>query len=1001
MGVLFMTLSISLLNALPGHVAVINSNGMLAAANDSWRQLVSNANIKADKGIDNSADFLGVLRNLNIFSPDDINQITNGLKDILAGHSKSFYQSCQSIMQGEERCHDLRISPFLQDGVRNGLAILVDVTDVKQAENAANLSRYVIRTSPTLIQWIDSSGTVFFINDTACAFYAKSSEEIVGHKIWEIDNFVSEENWTSLWMDVQEKDSITEERHVSGADGQQHILECRLSYTRSDQHEFLINASRDITEQREATRLLHQSEERFYKAFQATDIIIEIHRKRDHTYLEVNDGFCRATGYSREDVIGKTPVEIGIWVSQEDRQKYNELYNRDGYVRNFKSYFRKKTGEIIVGLLSGNTIELDDEACIINVNQDITELEQKAAALQESEERFRVFMDHFPGHVFMKDAECRMLYVNKRFMEAFPDKDVIGKTDLDIFPSKQAKEMIQRDHLALEQGSDVTIERLTYQDGTDHLSETHKFRIDRGEAPPMLGGIALDVTERVEYENRLKEAQRIAKLGNSIYDVQTGKLTWSEELYRMTRLDPSRPAPSREEAYSRFHPDDLMLYESHFHRAKQEGIPFTMDYRFRDWSDEEHWFSISLFPQRNDIGEIYRTFSTIMDITERKKLEMQLLQSQKMEGIGRLAGGIAHDFNNLLTVMIGYGEMAEESLPESSPVQYHIQQILKASYRAADLTQQLLAFARRQIIEPKVVRMNDLVIHTESLLQRILGEDVKLITYLAEDIGRVRVDQGQMEQVLMNLAINARDAMPTGGTLLIETKNVSLGDEYTKEKPEVKAGSYVMIAVTDTGVGMTKEVQSQIFEPFFTTKEHGKGTGLGLATCYGIVKQNEGHIWVYSEPGKGTTFRIYLPRCEDKAELKESPERAERPRGMETILLVEDEPLVRSISKATLRAQGYTILEAENGLEALQLASEYPDEIHLLVTDVVMPEISGAEAAERIKNVRPDIRVLYVSGYTENTVVHHGVLEEGIQFLPKPFTPSALAHKVREILDIE
>jgi signal transduction histidine kinase len=383
-----------------------------------------------------------------------------------------------------------------------------------------------------------------------------------------------------------------------------------------------------------------------------------------------------------------------------------------------------------------------------------------------------------------------------------------------------------------------------------------------------------------------------------------------------------------------------------------------------------------------------------------RQSEEQLRQSQKIEAIGRLAGGIAHDFNNLLTVIKGYSDLMLMKLKEDDPLKENVKEIQKASQRAADLTRQLLAFSRRQILEFKVISLNTVLQETDKMLRRVLGEDIERVTRLAEDLGKVRTDPGQAEQMIINLAVNARDAMPSGGKLTIETANVELDDTYAHSHIGVKPGQYVMLSVSDTGCGMTPEVKEHLFEPFFTTKEKGKGTGLGLSTVYGIVKQSGGEVWCYSEPGQGTIFKIYLPRAEE--EMVPGPHRDEKdsfPKGRETILLVEDELSVRGLAVRVLRESGYNLLQAADGTEALRVAQEYAGKIHLLLTDVVMPQMGGKELANRLKTLRPDIKVLFTSGYTDNAIVHHGVLDPGIDFLQKPFSPSAFAQKVREVLD--
>ncbi len=385
---------------------------------------------------------------------------------------------------------------------------------------------------------------------------------------------------------------------------------------------------------------------------------------------------------------------------------------------------------------------------------------------------------------------------------------------------------------------------------------------------------------------------------------------------------------------------------------------------------------------------------------ERSALEEQLLQSQKMEAIGRLAGGIAHDFNNLLTIIKGYSELCLMDLGRGDPLEENIKEIAKAASNAADLTRQLLAFSRRQILDMKVLDLNFLLRNTERMLRRLIGEDIDVVTLLAEDLGGVRADPGQTEQVIFNLALNARDAMPKGGKLTIETADTNVDEADASFYDTIPPGRYVTLSVSDTGVGMTKEVKNRVFEPFFTTKEKGKGTGLGLSMVYGIVKQSEGYIHVYTEPGQGTTFRIYLPRVDEPLEmLREKMVRVELPRGTETILVVEDEDDVRKLSVQVLRKQGYNVLEAPQGGDAFLICEQHEGPIHLMLTDVVMPRMSGRELAERLRAIRPQMKVVYMSGYTDNAIAHHGVLKRGTNFIQKPFTFETLTRRVREALD--
>lgn len=394
------------------------------------------------------------------------------------------------------------------------------------------------------------------------------------------------------------------------------------------------------------------------------------------------------------------------------------------------------------------------------------------------------------------------------------------------------------------------------------------------------------------------------------------------------------------------------------------------------------------------------TEGTMVDISERRNLEDKLRQAQKMEAVGQLAGGIAHDFNNLLTVIQGYSHLLMEHFKKDVEAHEQVEKIEEASEKAASLTRQLLAFSRKQVLQPKVINLNNLVENLSSLLHRLIGEHIELCTITAPDLGLVKADAAQLEQVMMNLVVNARDAMPDGGQLTVETANAELDDSYSADHPGVNPGRYVMLAVSDTGKGMTQETLARIFEPFFTTKEMGRGTGLGLSMVYGIVKQSGGHIWTYSEVGHGTTFKIYLPRTEEPADSTVSRRSGTASiSGNEQILLVEDDEQLRALANSILTSCGYAVIVSSDTEHARAICEQRASSIQLLLTDVVMPGISGRALAQLLVAKNPKVKVLYMSGYTENAIVHHGVLDSGTHFIQKPFTPSMLAGKVREVLD--
>ena len=525
--------------------------------------------------------------------------------------------------------------------------------------------------------------------------------------------------------------------------------------------------------------------------------------------------------------------------------------------------------------------------------------------------------------------------------------------------------------------------------------------------------LELELSERKRVEADLKKTTEIleltgeiAKIGGWDLDLVSNRMSFSKAACRINDVDPS-VGLSLDQAFEMVHPEDRTDHQAAVENSVKNGTPWDRELRMTTVKGRHIWVRTQCVPVIEN-GKTVRLQGCFQDITRFKRaeeekhlLESQLQQAQKMESVGRLAGGVAHDFNNMLGVILGHAELGLMKTAPDDPVQVDFKEISKTAERSADLTRQLLTFARKQTVMPKIIDLNDTVTSMLKMLQRLIGEDIHLSWQPSPEHCQVKMDPSQIDQILANLCVNARDAIEDTGRITIETGTRSIDPDYCTANPEATPGDYVRLVVSDDGKGMDRETQAHIFEPFFTTKEMGKGTGLGLATVYGAVKQNNGFINIYSEPGKGTTFSIYLPRETDLGTARRAQADAEIavPRGQETILLVEDEPAILNITSLMLEKQGYSVLKANTPGEALRLAREHPGAIHLLMTDVIMPEMNGRDLAGNILALHPGIKRLFMSGYTADVIAHHGVLDKGVHFIQKPFSLPNMAAKVREVLD--
>ena len=626
--------------------------------------------------------------------------------------------------------------------------------------------------------------------------------------------------------------------------------------------------------------------------------------------------------------------------------------------------------------------------------------------LREREARFRQLAENIDEVFFVQSADfSETLYISPAY------ESIWGRTCQSLYdnPKSFVDAVVPEDRpplfeaIALNQQGERSKEvefRVMRPDGSMRwvMARSAGIRDDRS-VVYRISGVASDVTDRHQMEEALRESEALyRKLTETSFDgiVRTEDGIVCEANAGFVRMF----GYASEAELIGFQTSDFVADESQADVADRVTRGIDGSYVFFGKRKDGARIQVEATARAHDAGGKRGRLTALRDVTEKSVLEEQFRQAQKMEAVGRLAGGVAHDFNNLLMVISGYGELLLADLDPADARRSHVDEVLKAARAAAGLTRQLLAFTRQQVVQPRLLSLEAVVQDSEKMLRRMIGEDVELVTAMNPTPATVRIDPTQLEQVMMNLVVNARDAMPDGGRITIETASIELSDAYARTHWPATPGRYAMLAVTDTGVGMDETTRARVFEPFFTTKEIGKGTGLGLSIVYGIVKQSGGFIWVYSEPGHGATFKIYLPHVDGTAEsLRRTSEIEIVPRGTETVLLVEDEPAVRAVVQQVLERHGYRVLVAPNGDLALKLLAANPGNVQLLLTDVVMPGMSGRQLAAQFSALRPEAHVLFMSGYTSDAVVRHGVLEPGIEYLQKPFSPEAMLRKVRSVLD--
>ncbi len=730
---------------------------------------------------------------------------------------------------------------------------------------------------------------------------------------------------------------------------------------------------------------------------------------KDLRVLEVNDAAISHYGYSREEFLGMSISELR---PLEDVPRLLEEVSRTRKGGQYRGEWkhRLKGGQLIDVEVFSHSVQFRGREARLAVIRDITKQKEAEEALRKAERKYRLIFEEALVGIYQSTPDGRLLSANAAMTRMYglntPEEFVAYITDVEsqiyVDPSRRT----EYKRLMAEQGGVRNFEVQVYRkNGTKMWLSVNGRAVCEGETIVRYEGSAEDITERKDLEDQLRLAQDQYR---EIFDNAIVGVFQSTPEGRYLTVNPAMAKMlgygSPQELIGSITDIGRQVYVDPDYRnvlkerAKKTGMVTNLECHVYRKDGSKAWFSVNLRAIFQD-GQIIRYEGTNEDITQRKLLEDQLRQSQKMEAVGLLAGGIAHDFNNALGVITGYSDLLQSNLSRQSPLHRYAEEIAKAGRRAAALTRQLLAFSRKQVIQPVVLDLNSATRELERMLRRLIGEHIEIAFQRDSALGLVKMDPGQVEQVLMNLCVNARDAMPDGGKLCIQTANVELDETYAKQTGFVLPGSYVMLCVSDTGCGIEQETQRRIFEPFFTTKEPGKGTGLGLSTVYGIAKQNGGYIIVYSEVNKGSTFRLYLPRLGVDAKVHTEallPEAVAI--GIETVMVVEDEEALRILARTCLESNGYTVLDAPDAATALLLAENDGRRIDLLLSDVVMPGMGGRDLANRMRVLHPNVKVLFMSGYTNDLIGRHHVLEPGTELLEKPFTLHSLLSRVGKLL---
>jgi PAS domain S-box-containing protein len=872
-----------------------------------------------------------------------------------------------------------------------------------------DLLRAAVEGNPSAVFVKDPDGRYLFINSAAAHRIGKAPAEVVGKQD---DDLLPAEVAQRMRAADQRvlttgEPEVYEETLVATGAPRTYLTTKSPYRDQAGVTRGILGISRDITERKQAHEALQRGRQYLRAVIENTPECIKLITP-DGTLVDINAaGLAFLEADTPGQVLGRPFHQL---IAPEYRDAYRALNERACRGEKGRLLFEmvglKGTRRWMETHAAPLRNPFDGRLLQLGVSQDVTERKRAQDAILVSEQRFRALVENSWDMLTLLAEDGTILYTSPASLKniGYTEDEMAGRKGLDfVHPEDRPGITHMLRQLVRAPGATVRAQmRVRHKDGSWRWKDASAANQLR---EPNIRAIVVNYRDITEC--RLAEQARSRLV--AILEATTDFVAMADPDGHLLYLN--RAARQLLGVADDENLEGLALWDFFapptVEHLRGQAIPAALrdgawsgETALRTRGGEDVPVSQLLLAHRSADGQLEFLSTMARDVRERRRFDQQLRQGQKMEAVGRLAGGVAHDFNNLLTIINGYSEFLLGRLPPGDPTRDAVREIHKAGGRAATLTRQLLAFSRRQILAPVVLDLNAIVAGLDKVLRSLIGEDIDFHTVLAPDLGRVKADPGQVEQVLVALTLNARDAMPRGGSLVLETRNADLDEAFIRSHPDVRPGAYALLLVRDTGCGIDAETRAHIFEPFFTTKEVGKGSGLGLAMVYGTVTQSGGHIEVQSEPGRGTTFAIYLPRLPELAPAIESGLGVRHlPRGRETVLLVEDEDGVRMLARLVLQTNGYTVLEARNGREALALAEGYARPIHLLLSDVVMPQTSGREVADRLQATRPALRVLYISGYADDAIVHHGVLDPGLAFLQKPFTPAALARKVREVLD--